>query len=238
MTTGLDRRQRRRQETIAEILSIAVELMAADGVAALSLSDVARRLGIQPPSLFKYFPSKLALYDALFAEAARRVLAEWRAGIAGAAPGVPALRAGVTALGRWGLANQPLAQLLFWRPVPRFEPSAEAFRPSQDHVDEIREVLATAVSLGQLRAEAAGERGHATLSVLIAGAMTQQLANEPGATFDSGRFTGLLPTLLDMFVAAFDATPASPAAFARQSPSRGAAEAGIARQSPSEGEGE
>src|SRR5690242_13484503 len=145
MANSLDRRLKRRQETIAEILAIAVELMAADGVAALSLSDVARRLGIQPPSLFKYFPSKLALYDALFAESARGVLVVFRDGIAGAAPGVPALRASVAAMGRWSLANQPLAQLLFWRPVPGFSPSEEAFRPSAELVEEIRGVLRAAV---------------------------------------------------------------------------------------------
>src|SRR5918997_1785550 len=193
MTTGVDRRLKRRQETMAEILAIAVELMAADGVAALSLSDVARRLGIQPPSLFKYFPSKLALYDALFAQAARDVLAVFRESVAAAPPGIPALRAGVAAMGRWGLANQPLAQLLFWRPVPRFIPSGDAFQPSVELVEEIRGVLRAAVAAGQLRPEAAGEQGQAMLSALIAGAMTQQLANEPAADLDTGRFTALLP---------------------------------------------
>ena len=199
----VDRRSKRRQETIAEILAIAVEQMAADGVAALSLSDVARRLGIQPPSLFKYFPSKLALYDALFAESARGVLAVFREGIAAAPRGVPALRAGVAAMGHWGLANQPLAQLLFWRPVPRFTPSDEAFRPSVELVEEIRSVLRAAVAAGQLRPEAAGEQGQAMLSALIAGAMTQQMANEPSTEFDSGRFTALLPRLIDMYVLTF-----------------------------------
>jgi AcrR family transcriptional regulator len=203
MPHGLDRRLKRRQETITEILAIAVEQMAADGVAALSLSDVARRLGIQPPSLFKYFPSKLALYDALFAESARAVLAVFRDSSASAPGGVPALRAGVTAMGRWALANQPLAQLLFWRPVPRFTPSDDAFRPSVELVEEIRGVLGAAVDAGQLRPEAAGEQGLAMLSALIAGAMTQQLANEPGAELDTGRFTALLPQLIDMYVLSF-----------------------------------
>ncbi|HZM78746.1 MAG TPA: TetR/AcrR family transcriptional regulator [Candidatus Limnocylindrales bacterium] len=203
MSISLDRRLKRRQETIAEILAIAVDLMAVDGVAALSLSDVARRLGIQPPSLFKYFPSKLALYDALFAEGARGVLAAFRESIAESSPGVPALRVGVAAMGRWGLANQPLAQLLFWRPVPGFTPSEEALRPSVELVEEIRGVLRAAVDARQLRPEAAGEQGQAMLSALIAGAMTQQMANEPAADLDTGRFTGLLPRLIDMYLLTF-----------------------------------
>src|SRR5436305_4599220 len=70
----LDRRQRRRQESIEEILDVAVELMAENGVSGLSLGEVARRLGIRPPSLYVYFESKHALYDAAFARGARDVL--------------------------------------------------------------------------------------------------------------------------------------------------------------------
>ncbi|MCU1605121.1 MAG: hypothetical protein JWP46_1586, partial [Modestobacter sp.] len=45
----------------------AIDLMQADGVGALSISEVARRMGIRGPSLYKYFPSRHALYDVLFA---------------------------------------------------------------------------------------------------------------------------------------------------------------------------
>src|SRR5215831_3056796 len=69
-----DRRHRRRQETIEEILDIAVQIMAEQGVAGLSVGEIARRMGIRPPSVYVYFPSKNALYDALFARGARRLL--------------------------------------------------------------------------------------------------------------------------------------------------------------------
>ena len=65
-TTLPDRRARRRQETIDEILTIAQEVMAEEGVNGLSLAEVARRLGVQPPSIYKYFPSLMAVYDELF----------------------------------------------------------------------------------------------------------------------------------------------------------------------------
>src|SRR4051794_33534275 len=72
-TTPLDSRARRRLETIEEVLDIAVEIMTEQGVAGLSLGEVARRMGIRPPSLYVYFPSKDALYDALFERGAREV---------------------------------------------------------------------------------------------------------------------------------------------------------------------
>src|SRR6266498_2864951 len=70
-----DRRQRRRQETISEALDVALQVMAEQGVAGLSLGEVARRMGIRPPSLYVYFDSKNALYDAIFAQG-WRALAE------------------------------------------------------------------------------------------------------------------------------------------------------------------
>ena len=59
----VDRRARRRQETIEEILDIATDVMTEEGVNGLSLAEVARRLGVQPPSIYKYFPSLMAIYD-------------------------------------------------------------------------------------------------------------------------------------------------------------------------------
>ncbi len=126
-----DRRARRRQETIEEILDIASDVMTQEGVNGLSLAEVARRLGVQPPSLYKYFPSLMAIYDALFLEGQRENLERdaqrrWQ----GAEPGLDALIAGLEASGRWALDNRAVAELLFWRPVPSFHPSAEAFAPA------------------------------------------------------------------------------------------------------------
>src|SRR3954449_7041169 len=69
----VDRRQRRRLETIEEVLDHAAAIMAEEGVAGLSLGEIARRMGIRTPSLYVYFPSKHALYDALFERGARDV---------------------------------------------------------------------------------------------------------------------------------------------------------------------
>ena len=129
-----DRRARRRRETIEEILDLATDVMTERGVTGLTLAEVARRLGVQTPSLYKYFPSLGAVYDALFARAAERNLEVLRAGMAGGDPGLDALSAGLEASGRWVLANQALAQLLFWRPIPNFEPSPAAFAVSSDCV--------------------------------------------------------------------------------------------------------
>ena len=124
--------------------------MTTEGVNGLSLAEVARRLGVQPPSLYKYFPSLMAIYDALFLEGQRDNLAAMRDGMAGTEPGLDALIAGLEASGRWCLANRAVAELLFWRPVPSFHPSPEAFALSMEMVELQRGALADAVDKGQL----------------------------------------------------------------------------------------
>src|ERR1035438_4037479 len=130
----VDRRARRRQQTIAEILGIADDVMPAEGVNALSLAEVARRLGVQPPSLYKYFPSLMAIYDELFLRGQLEHLVVMRQAMTDAEPGLDALTTGLQASGRWLLAHRATAQLLFWRPVPNFEPSAEALAPSVEMI--------------------------------------------------------------------------------------------------------
>ncbi|MEV0974287.1 TetR/AcrR family transcriptional regulator [Microtetraspora glauca] len=195
-----DRRLRRRNETVQEILDTAIEVMAEEGVAALSLAEVARRIGIRPPSLYQYFPSKIAIYDALFERGMRRsveILAPYRATIADDPCG--AIAAGQEATIAWMTANPVLAQLMYWRPAPGFEPSPQAFEPAVQQLEILREALQAAVDAGQLAPAAASEEGLALYTVLISGVISQQLSNEPSAPPGQGRFTRYARTALDMF---------------------------------------
>src|SRR5271157_5487656 len=90
-----DRRARHRQETIREILQLARDVMTTEGVNGLSLAEVARRLGVQPPSLYKYFPSLMAIYDALFLRGQLEHLDVLRDAMSRAEPGLQALDAGL-----------------------------------------------------------------------------------------------------------------------------------------------
>jgi AcrR family transcriptional regulator len=205
------RRALRRQQTIDEILDIAEELVAANGANGLSLSEVARRLGVQPPSLYKYFPSLLAIYDALFRRGQEEHLAVMASAMAAAEPGLEALTVGLEASGRWLLAHPATAQLLFWRPVPSFQPSPGAMAPSVAMVELQRKALADAVAAGQIGAPPATDDPVYVVSTLITGVLSQAMANEPELPWGAGRFTpqfrrlmGLLPTLYPPPVAPTD----------------------------------
>jgi AcrR family transcriptional regulator len=205
VSTGIrrDRRARRRHETIEEILDLAEEVMQEEGVNGLTLSEVARRLGVQPPSLYKYFDSLPAVYDALFRRGQTAHLEIMRAAMAGAPSGLQAIHAGLDASGRWCLANKPLAELMFWRPVPRFEPTADSMAPSIEMTQLQRRALADAVAAGQLGPEADSDEALFALSILAAGTIGQAIANEPAEPWGKGRFSPLLAKLLDMLPALY-----------------------------------
>jgi AcrR family transcriptional regulator len=203
-----DRRARRRQETIEEILAIAADVMTEQGVNGLSLSEVARRLGVKPPSIYKYFDSIMGIYDALFERGQRDNLDLIRAAMEGAQPGLDALAAGLEASGRWALAHPATAQLLFWRPVPSFEPSAEAMAPSVEMVRLQRHALADAVAARQLGPGADSDEALYVTSVFVSGVIGQAMANEPGLSWGEGRFSPLLPKLLGVLVALYPPKPA------------------------------
>ena len=178
---------------------MAIEIMTESGVGGLTISELARRMGMRPPTLYKYFTSLHDLYDALFA---RGLAASNRAVhqvTEGAPPGVEMIRVGSRAVVRWCVENPALAQLLYWRVVPGFEPSPDTFAASHDQMATMREALAEAVRCGQLVPQAATEEATRLLTVVISGLVTQQMANQPVATFETGIFTALTDQTLNMF---------------------------------------
>ena len=65
---------KRRADKTAEIVASAWALARADGIAGVTLHGLARAVGMRQPSLYVYFDSKLALYDAMFADGNRQLL--------------------------------------------------------------------------------------------------------------------------------------------------------------------
>ncbi|MBK6967894.1 MAG: TetR/AcrR family transcriptional regulator [Candidatus Microthrix sp.] len=77
MTTPAPPTDRRRERHLAKRAMIVAEawtLARRDGLAAISLRDLADRVGLRQPSLYAYFDSKLALYDAMFADGNRQLI--------------------------------------------------------------------------------------------------------------------------------------------------------------------
>jgi AcrR family transcriptional regulator len=211
--TAADRRHRRRQETIEEILDIAAQIMAEQGVAGLSVGEIARRMGIRPPSVYVYFPSKHALYDALFARGARLLLQAMQA-VNAALPARPGtleeiLLPGAQAFVRWSVDHGAYSQLLFWRPVPGFAPSPEAYQPATALAELARDRFEGLQDAGLLRADVPVEQVERDWTILVSGVVSQQLSNAPQQPFGEGRFTAAVPGLVSMFAGYY--SPRTPA---------------------------
>ncbi|CCG03784.1 TetR/AcrR family transcriptional regulator [Blastococcus saxobsidens] len=197
-----DRRRRRRQETIEQVLDVALEVMAEQGAAGLTLGEVARRMGIRPPSLYGYFDGKHALYDALFERGWRALLETLRA--AGAidqtADPLTGLRNGTTLLVRWAVEHPAQSALMFWRPVPGFAPSERAYAPAVELDVESRALLARLRDAGHLAPDVDLERAYRAWTALVGGVISQQLSNAPGEPFETGAFTAVLPDVMEMWL--------------------------------------
>src|SRR5579862_9865799 len=126
-----ERRQRNREEMKNAILEAARQVMREEGVAALNLQEVARRVGVRAPSLYEYFPGKMAIYDALFRMGVR-LYAERMSRLNESSDSFwTRAQAGLENYMTFAQEYPELYQLVFDRPVPGFIPSEESMAESR-----------------------------------------------------------------------------------------------------------
>jgi AcrR family transcriptional regulator len=178
-TVALTPRQRQRTRTTTEILDAALEQMGRDGVAGLKLSEVAARIGLAQPSLYRYFPSKIAVYDALFARGMTAHRDLLRQVASDTVPGWATVVALTQTTAAFAAKDPTLADLLFRRTVPGFTPSDGAYAPSLEAMQIVKDAVSDAVARRELAAEAATEDGIDLLMTLVGGVISQEFTNHP-----------------------------------------------------------
>ena len=186
MLEDVDTRAVRRESTRARVLEAAWTLAHRDGLAALTLRELAARVGMRAPSIYTYFPSKSDLYDAMFAQAASSLAEELRQ--SGGDDPESRLRDRVGRFVAWCTADPTRYQLIFQRTVPGFVPSEESYEITVASLRATREDF-----------EAAGIRGDGPFELLrgtLTGLIALQIANQPGGD----RWTGMVDEALDMFL--------------------------------------
>ncbi len=181
-----DRRAERREATKLEILDAAWELVRAEGLAALTLRDLAQKVGMKPPSLYSYFDSKNAIYDAMFVQGNLELLGRYETVPEFDIP-VESLRASARLLVGFTVQDPARAQLMFMRTIPGFEPSPESYAVATRIVDLAKKRLDDA---------GIGPEYFDLWTGIISGLSFQQIANEPG----SDRWVRLVDDAVDMFL--------------------------------------
>ena len=181
-----DRIAERREATQREILEAAWTLARERGLLEFTLRDVADRVGMRAPSLYTHFPSKHAIYDAMFGQAwsdyERLILAE-------TLPADP--RAAVRRASRvffdFSVADPARSQLMIQRTIPGFEPSPESYAPAVRTMEHSRRLMS---ELGVTDPD-----DYDIWISLLSGLVNQQLANEPGGA----RWSALLDRAVDFW---------------------------------------
>ena len=184
----LSPRARRRQATIDEVLAAARDLSREHGLASISMRDLGERVGLHASSLYQYFPSKDAIYDALFAQG-HRELHVWMAELDRRGRPLDVFKRGCRRFVEFCLEDAVRYQLLFQRTIPGFVPSEASMAMAWQSYRDMAGALADA-----------GVTNPADVDLWTSiqmGLTAQQWANDPGGH----RFVDHLEPAIDMFIA-------------------------------------
>jgi AcrR family transcriptional regulator len=203
MVKPLSRREQVREETIEKILSIAREEMQANGVAALSLGVIAKRLGMRTPSLYTYFDSKNDIYDELF----RRGFLEFGRYMDERPHQDGTLRENLessmnTYMG-FAQENPDLYQLMFQRPVPGFVPSEKSMAVSLARLDMSRSQFTHIWESNEITVDMTFEEARDLFIAFQHGLTELHLANNPELPVGQGRFGKLISQAVQMVLDAW-----------------------------------
>jgi len=183
-----NRQAERRETTRREILAAAWEVAREKGLADLTLRDVGARIGMRAPSLYFYYESKNAIYDAMFGQ----VWTDYLAVMDAVEPALPrSPRAGLKKVAHtffdYAVADLARHQLMNQRTIPGFVPSSESYAPAVQALERTR---------GQLSRFGVNSPDKFDLfTALIGGLIDAQQANDPGGD----RWARLLDQAVDMF---------------------------------------
>ena len=187
-------RQRKYDSMVQIILDTAREIIREHGVAALSMQEIGRRMGIRAPSLYHYFQSKMEIYDSLFqlgftlyAEHMKKYYQDihtWQDYVSNSFQGYLS----------YAKQNPELYQICFERHVPGFEPSIESLQisyqllsQSYQRVQELKETIHSELSAQQIVD---------LLITMMHGITAMHMSNEPETPIGQGRFGSLIPVTM------------------------------------------
>ncbi len=183
-----DWREARRQNARARLLATAWEMVRLEGLAGLSLRELARRAGTTTPTVYSYFESKNAIFDAMFREAAE-VFVETKAEPIDTGDPQRNLVAEARSFVEFCTSDVARYQLLFQHSVPGFTPSPESYAPA---------VRTLGHTVERLRSNGVRDPRHVDIwTALMTGLVDQQISNDPGGD----RWSRLIDDVVAMFLA-------------------------------------
>ena len=189
-------------------MDAAWEVVRRHGVSGLSMRDLAAQAGITTPTVYAYFDSKNAIFDAMFARAATE-FADFLDGPYESEDPRGVLTEGTRRFVEFCTTDVARYQLLFQRTIPGFEPTPDAYAPSVRALDGTRARLA--------RNGITDPRHVDMWTAWATGLVDQQLSNDPGGD----RWVRLIDDFVEMFFRYCRPSGRSPRPSARKAATKG-----------------
>ena len=146
-------RERARQQTMAEIVTIGRRHLELHGAAGLSLRAVARDLGVVSSAIYRYVKNRDELLTLLLVDGYDALGDAVDAAVQGVAEDDPVgqFRALARAVRQWGLAEPARYGLLFGSPVPGYEaPAEQTTAPGTRVIFQLVQILESADHNGRI----------------------------------------------------------------------------------------
>lgn len=162
---------RNRGVTSDRILESAWNLARSQGLTGWTMRELASAVGLRAPSLYAHFASKHEIYDAMFADGYRALIARVDAVELSSDPH-EAARAAAHIFVDFAVADPARLNLLFLRVIPGFAPTASSYALAE-------EVYARGIGI-LARAGMTEHRRVDLWTAVLSGLATQQVSNDPG----------------------------------------------------------
>jgi AcrR family transcriptional regulator len=190
------RRQRNHDLMVQTILDTARIIIREEGVAALSMQELARRLDMRAPSLYHYFSGKMGIYDALFRLGFTLFSDHMSKTVQDASTWQENLSCIFDAYMTFAMQNPDLYQLCFERPIPGFAPSEKSLNLSFGLLHQTYERIECLY--GKFNTEIQPDHARDLVVAMMHGLTALHMANEPHLPVGQGRFGALIPAAISI----------------------------------------
>ena len=191
--------QRNREAAKQAILETARAIMREDGVAALSMQELARRMDMRAPSLYNYFSSKMEIYDTLFRQGFQLFGETMQAASEGTGSTFEDIQRSMEAYMNYALQNPEFFKLCFERHVPGFVPSQESMQVVNGVIERTMVRINSWAERGGFDPYMPLDKAFNLVNAVMHGLAAMHLANEPHLPAGEGRFGSLIPDAVAVF---------------------------------------
>ena len=191
-----ERRARDRAERMNEILDHSQDVIREKGVNGLNLQEVARRVGVQPPSLYEYFDGRAAIYDALFQRGARIFQTEIFEELDRANSFEEICEKIVESFLLFAKDYPELYRLVFEHPLQYYHPSEVALQEAKEGLERGLNLLKRTMKEEGIKPPIPTNQLVLLIEVVCHGLAGRILTDEPDSSFENSQYRRLVPSLI------------------------------------------